>query len=303
MRFLLSRTDAIGDLVVSLPVMERVLAREPRAEIHWLVRPYAAPVLQHLPGVAGVHLREPEGDVTELIRHIAPDAVLNLFHRDRAVTLAAKAAGVPVRVARARGLDQILAATHVLWKGRYRSGRHEAENALDFLTPWGWQGGWPVPPRLVLTEAERSEGEADLAVVPRPRLAVATRSSGSSGYPSSAWWERALLVVRSAGWNPIIVGPPEESPLVATDLRGLMGRLAACDAFLGVSTGPAHLAAALGKPMLAIMGRSPNRGPSRWTPMGQRVQVIQYPGPEADLQGGMDRLVPEDLLPHLERLR
>lgn len=303
MRFLLSRTDAIGDLVVSLPVMERILAREPQAEVHWLVRPYTAPVLQHLPGAAGVHLREPEGDVTELLRRLAPDAVLNLFHRDRAVTLAARAAGVPIRVARARGLDQILAATHVLWKGRYRSGRHEAQNALDFLAPWGWQGGWPAPPRLVLTEAERRAGEADVAAFPRPRLAVATRSSGSSGYPSSTWWEQTLAVIRSTEWNPVIVGPPEESPLAATDLRGLMGRLAACDAFLGVSTGPAHLAAALGKPMLVLMGRSPNRGPSRWTPMGTRVQVIQYPGPEADLRGGMDRLNPEDLIPHLERLR
>ncbi len=303
MRFLLCRTDAIGDLVVSLPVMERILSRDPRAEVHWLVRPYAAPVLENLPGVAGIHLREPEGDLTALLSRLAPDAVLNLFHRDREVTLAAKSARVPVRVARARGLDQILAATHVLWRGRFRSQRHEAENALDFLYPWGWNGGWPTPPHMVLTDAERATGEADLAAMPRPRVAVATRSSGSSGFPSSAWWERALALVRSVGWHPVVVGPPEDSPLPATDLRGLMGRLAACDAFLGTSTGPTHLAAALGLPVLALMGRSPNRGPSRWTPLGARVQVVQYPGPEADLQGGMDRLDPADLLPHLERLR
>jgi hypothetical protein len=30
--------------------------------------------------------------------------------------------------------------------------------------------------------------------------------------------------------------------------------------------------------------------------------VLQYPGPEADLSGGMDRLDPEALLPHLARL-
>jgi hypothetical protein len=33
------------------------------------------------------------------------------------------------------------------------------------------------------------------------------------------------------------------------------------------------------------------------------VQVLQYPGPEADLGGGMDRLDPELLTAHLARLR
>jgi ADP-heptose:LPS heptosyltransferase len=208
-----------------------------------------------------------------------------------------------VRVARARGLAQIRAATHVLWKGRASSGRHEAENVLDFLEPWGWSGGWPVPPTLAVTQAERAAGEADLAALPRPRLAVATRSSGSSAFPSAAWWDRGLPVVRAAGWNPVVLAPPEDSALPAGDLRRLLGRLAACDAFLGPSTGPTQIAAALGLPVLALLGRTPSRGPSRWTPLGARVQVLQYPEPEADLAGGMDRLDPEALLPHLERLR
>ncbi len=303
MRFLLSRTDALGDLVISLPLPARILSRDPGAEIHWLVKPYAAPLLENLPGVAGVHLRGSDPELRALLRDGAFDAVLNLFHRDPAVTLAARDAGVPIRVARARGLAQIRAATHLLWKGRIGSGRHEADNVLDFLEPWGWSGGWPAPPRLEVTAAERAVGEADLAGVPRPRLAVATRSSGSSAYPSAAWWARALPVVAAAGWHPVLVAPPEDSPLPATSLRGLLGRLAACDAFLGPSTGPTQIAAALGLPVLALLGRTPNRGPSRWTPLGARVQVLQYPGPEADLAGGMDRLDPAALLPHLERLK
>jgi hypothetical protein len=50
------------------------------------------------------------------------------------------------------------------------------------------------------------------------------------------------------------------------------------------------------------MAQKPNRGPSRWAPLGPKVQVLQYEGPEADLSGGMDRLDPAGLLPHLERL-
>jgi ADP-heptose:LPS heptosyltransferase len=302
MRFLIARTDALGDVVISLPVMERILSRMPEAEVHWLVRPYAASLLEGLPGVAGIHLREPDTDLAGLLRALAPDAVLNLGHRDKAVITAAREAGVPIRVARSRG-RQIWQATHVLWNRRFGSGRPEAANVLDFLKPWGWEGGWPSPPRLDVNPEEAAGGERDLASTPRPRLGIATRSSGSSAYPSQGWWSRALPVLEAAGWHPVVLSPPEDSPLPEGDLRRLMGRIKACDAFLGPSTGPTQLAAALGVPLLALMGKSPNRGPSRWAPLGSRVQVLQYPGPERDLSGGMDSLDPAELLPHLERLK
>ena len=217
---------------------------------------------------------------------------------------AAREAGVPIRVARSRG-RQLWQATHVPLEGPRRHGRHEAQNCLDFLKPWGWEGGAPAPPRLVLTRLERAAGPCGPGPpAPRPVLGVATRSSGSSAFPSDPWWDRALRRSwRPRGWSPVVLSPPEASALAPTDLRGLLGRLAACDAFLGPSTGPTQLAAALDVPVLALMGLSSNRGPSRWAPLGRRVQVLQYPGPEADLQGGMDRLDPRDLLPHLARLR
>jgi len=304
MRYLLSRTDALGDVIVSMPLMERILSREPEAEVHWLVRPYAAPLLEDLPGVAGVHLREPGTDLTALMRAVQPDAVLNLGHKDKAVITAAKAAGVPMRVARSRG-RQIWEATHVIWRGRFGTGRHESMNAMDFLKPWGWQGGTPPPPRLRADPAAAARAEAELAPLAggRPLLGLVLRGSGVGSCPSQAWWDRALPVLEGAGWCPVILSPPEASTLPPGDLKTLMARLAACQAVAGPSTGPLHMAAALGVPSLCLMGLRVDHGPDRWTPLGPRVQVLQYPGPEADHAGGMDRLEPAALLPHLARLR
>lgn len=303
MRFLISRTDAIGDVVVSLPVLERILARDPSAEVHLLVQARTAPMLAGHPGIRAVHVRPGDAELVDLLEQLRPEAVLNLSHRDRAVMVAAKGAGVPLRVARARGWDQIFAATHLLWKGRTGTGRHESQNLLDFLAPFGWDGGWAQPPRLYLSPEERAQGVADLAALPGPRVGLIHRGSGAGAHPSAAWWDRAKATLRQAGWNPISLGPPADSELPGTDLRGLMARLAACQAVISPSTGPAHLAGALEVPLLVLLGLRKNHAPDRWCPMGDRVQVLQYPGPEADLRGGLDRLPPEALLPHLDRLR
>ncbi len=294
----------MGDLVISLPIMERILSRQPEAEIHWLVRPYTAPLLEHLPEIAGIHLRGEDAALDELMNRLKPDAVLNLFHRDKEVISAAKRAGVPIRVVRSRG-RQIWEGTHILWKGRYGTGRHESENVLDFLKPWGWEGGVPACPPLVLTDQERTDGRMSLAKPGdvRPILGLILSGSGAGAAPSQAWWDKAIPLIEEAGWRTVILAPPESSPLESTTLRGLMGRLAACQAVLGPSTGPMHVAAALGVPLLCLIGLRVHHGPDRWAPLGPRVQVLRYPGPEADLSGGMDRLDPQELLPHLKRLK
>jgi heptosyltransferase III len=304
MRFLLSRTDALGDLIISLPIQERILSRQPEAEIHWLVPPYTAPVLQGMPGVQEVHHRGSDEELDELMVRTKPDAVLNLGHRDKAVITAAKKAGVPIRVARSRG-SQIWQASHVLWGSRYGTGRHESQNVLEFLKPWHWQGGVPRCPRLSVSIEERDQGRQELPDPsdPRPVLGLILRGSGAGAFPSQIWWDRAVAILEDAGWRGVILSPPGSGTLPPTDLRGLMGRMAACDVILGPSTGPVQLASVLGLPVLCLMGLRPNHSPDRWAPLGDHVQILCYPGPEEDLAGGMDRLDPHSLLMHLDRLR
>jgi len=291
--------------VVSLPVQACILDRAPSAEVFWLVRPETAPILESLPGVSGVLCRPQDSDLERVLRDIKPDALLNLGHRDKRMVPAARRAGVPIRVARPRGLAQILCATHVLWTKRTGTGRHEAQNSLDFLKPFEWQIPARAPsPRLLLTPEEMVRGEADLREVPRPRLGVITRGSGGTAgaFPGKLWWEKMLGAAESAGWNPVALSPPDAGTLPPTDIRGLMGRLHACDAVLGVSTGPTHLAAALGVPTLCLMGKRVKHGPDRWMPLGDRVEAMQYPGREDDLGSGMDRLDIGSVLARLEKM-
>ena len=52
-----------------------------------------------------------------------------------------------------------------------------------------------------------------------------------------------------------------------------------CDVFISNSTGPMHLACALGTPTLAIFSPVFAAGPVRWGPYGEGHQVIMPPVP------------------------
>jgi ADP-heptose:LPS heptosyltransferase len=307
MRYLLHTIDAIGDFVVTLPVQKCILDNDPSAEVFWLLWPSLVPILKHFPGVSGIFCRTPDMDLSQLFGSIKPDVLLNFNHRDPHIVPIAKRMGVPVRVARVRSLMQTLCATHRIWERRGNSGRHESQHSIGFLKHFGWSlpQSMPPPPKLALEPEEEAQGNADLRDIPAPRLGVVTRGSGgkAGAFPSEPWWDKMFDALKNAGWNPIILSPPDDCSLPPVDIRGLMARLKVCNAVLGISTGPSHLAAALEVPLLCLMGQRKKHGPHRWMPLGNRVEVLQYPGTEDDLGSGMDRLSAEAVLAQLEKLR
>lgn len=85
----------------------------------------------------------------------------------------------------------------------------------------------------------------------RERLAAATREirDRTGGTMLVGWGpaEEELAREFAAGIEGAILIPP-------TTIRGLMALLERCDLFLGMNTGPMHLAALVGTPVLAVFG-------------------------------------------------
>jgi hypothetical protein len=228
--------------------------------------------------------------------------LLSLYHNDLKIVEAAKRAGVPAIVARPRGWRQIFDATHLVLARNSDSRRHQSQHNLDFLRAYRWPVPDPPPlPSLALAQEEIERGLADLAGVPAPRLGLVVK--GNTGPdPGPGWWEKMVEASKKAGWNPVALSPPDAAALPPTGMRGLMARLGACDAVLGVSTGPTHIAAALGVPTLCLMGRRALHAPARWAPLGLRAGAMQYEGEEDDDGAGMDCIPIGAALAALEKL-
>ena len=84
--------------------------------------------------------------------------------------------------------------------------------------------------------------------------------------------------MRSIGWPLVLNGPvPIEIPGTVPHVSGLDGLIHAtrcAQAVIGVDSGPLHLAAALGKPGVAIFGPT---DPERNGPYGGTIHVLRAP--------------------------
>ena len=60
-RFLLVRTDRLGDTILTLPAVTALRKKYPRAFISFLARPYTAPLIEQYEGIDLLLAYEPEG--------------------------------------------------------------------------------------------------------------------------------------------------------------------------------------------------------------------------------------------------
>src|SRR5690242_11875031 len=53
-RILLIKLSAVGDVIHTIPVLNKLRRRYPRAQIDWLIRPQIAELIRHHPGLSNV---------------------------------------------------------------------------------------------------------------------------------------------------------------------------------------------------------------------------------------------------------
>jgi ADP-heptose:LPS heptosyltransferase len=281
MRALVTRLDSFGDVLLAGPAIRAVAARADHVTV--LCGPLGAPAAQLLPGVDDILVWDApwvgftpppvgRGEVEQLIDTVDADAALILtsFHQSPLPTaLLLRLAGVAHIAA-----DSVDHPGSLLDVRHQRAPHaHEAEAALDLAEAAGF-------PRV---------DDGRLRVLPHPET---TGLTGPEPYvvlhpgasvPARAWSrERCTEAVRelaAAGHRVLVTGGPGERELTAavagahgldlggrTDSAELAGVLAGARAVVTGNTGPAHLAAAVGTPVVSLF--APVVPAERWQPYG-----------------------------------
>ena len=302
-RVLVIRLDRIGDVVLSTPVVQALREAYPHAFIAMLVSPACQELVAgnpHLNEVMTYDKRLLHRSVLSTVRFarrlrsMGFDTALVLHPSNRSHWIP-WLAQIPVRVGYARKSRWLL--THRLPHRKQEGERHEAEYTLDLLTLLGRE--LPLTPRpLVVVQprcTQRVEGLLSSAMLEAGRPLVAIHPSASC--VSKRWLPDRFAQVA----DRLITDTHVSVCLVAGDadmacanqVAGLMrhpavnlagrltlGELAALLArsrlLISNDSGPVHIAAAVGTPVVDIFGRN-QRGLSRlrWGPIGDGHMVLQ----------------------------
>ena len=290
-RFLILRGGAIGDFIVTLPVLQALREQWPLATIEIWGYPHIA----QLAVAGGLAQAVVSLDRAEMARFFVPepsftdaqvaavrsfDLVFNYLHD-------------PVGQVRSNlllaGAKQVLSGSPIIKRGPAVPFLLEPLQALAIYETDG-------TPALDFPAALRARGRARMqALGLRGRPMVVHPGSGS---PTKNWpAERFVEIMRrlqAAGRETVaVLGEadvaeaavlarelPEMPVLAGLTLTELAATLAECGAFLGNDSGIAHLAAAVGLPTTAIFGPS---DADVWAPRG-RGGVTVLRAPEKELE-------------------
>jgi ADP-heptose:LPS heptosyltransferase/glycosyltransferase involved in cell wall biosynthesis len=290
------RSDALGDTVVSLPMAGALKRALPEAKLVWVCREYARPVVERSREVDEVRVWDGKKDAARNEALFAGlDAVVFACPEPELMAAAARA-GVPVRVATGRRWVSVRWATRRVWRSRKNRPEHEAMQGLRLLHALAIPARWRHPELQdwqALTGLQGSINSTRVNnLVPSdwgPIQGSVVLHPGNHGSANS-WSAKRFAEVASRllerGVPVVVTGTASERPGLMPVLEALQGHPAALDAVgrwnlseltdvlgsvgcvVASSTGPLHVASALGTPTVGLYRSVAPFWPERWGPLG-----------------------------------
>ena len=274
-RYLVVRLTALGDILHTLPAVAALRAAHRNARIDWVVDRKWAPVLEGSPAINNVipfDRRSALGaiDCVRRLRQNKYTCAIDFQGLYKSSVLAVLS-GAPRRIGFDRGWAREDGAA-LLYSERIRPmGRHVAE--LNYSLAEAAGASRPAMPEypLRVPAGGAASVRARLAEVGIERyIVVAPAGSWAAKcWPAERYGEFCREFEKRNGLPVVVIhGPGEESiaqevclaakpahPLaITTTLEELMGLLAHARCVVAADSGPLHLAAALGTPVVGVYG-------------------------------------------------
>ncbi|MED5619951.1 lipopolysaccharide heptosyltransferase II [Ideonella sp. BN130291] len=288
-RVLAVRLDNLGDVLMTTPALAAIRHSLPQAHITLLASPSGAMLQPHLPLVDEVITHRASWMKHE--RPATALEEMSLVHRlaesgfDAAViftvctqsplpaAMLCRLAGIPLRAAYCRE-NPYSVLTHWLPEPDLdvATARHEVQRQLDLCASLGWQTPDPRL-RFALNEGDHASLAAKLrlaGLAPGGRWIVVHpgATAASRRYPAERFGEAAEAIAQDSGCGVVYTGGVAEQAVIAQaqaamrrpsislagalSLGELGALVAGAQALVSNNSGPVHLAAALGTPVVDL---------------------------------------------------
>ena len=310
------RLRLVGDVVFTTPAVHALRRHFPDARIDYLVEPAAAAIVRHSPDIDTViEVARPRGlarlscdiALARRLRRERYDLALDFHGGPRSAWLV-RASGATTRIGYGIPGRRFAYTTRVPWHPSLVPPRHSVLNQWDLLTPLGLAAPTPAgdPVRMAAGDDARRQADrrlagagvaadaplvvihvsasnpfrrwprdsfarvaADLALAdPRRRIMITAGPSEADAADAIA-----ADAARAAGAAAAAIVRCGEPPL--DELQVIMSRAAL---FIGGDSGPLHIAATTGVPVVALFGPTLPARSMPWRDPAARAEALE-PGP------------------------
>jgi lipopolysaccharide heptosyltransferase II len=300
-RIVVVRTDRLGDVVLATPLVRALRNTFPDAHLAALVRPYARDVLVGNPHLDEILVDDRDGAGrgargfwrgVAALRRRRFDTALLLLPTSRAAWMLFFA-GIRRRIGVGHKFYEVVTGMESVSRHGYVPLRHEADYCLDLGRRLGVRAT-DLDTEIFLADEDRDRGAQVLASAGAGAEHVLVGIHMGSGGSSPNWTpERYLdlagaIAARAPARTRIVFTGEERIPrLPASDrmldlrggrpLRELVAVISRLHVLVSSSTGPMHVAAALGVPTVSLFCPLPACSPTLWGPRGNRARIVQPP--------------------------
>ena len=301
-RIVISRTDSIGDVMLTLLLCRWIKKKHPSVQLLFLGRKYTLPILEECDFIDEVYLWEeilqlPVRARSEAIKQWNADIFIHVFP-DKEIARAVKQAKIPVRIGTSHRSYHLLSCNYRPNFTRKRSDLHEAQLNFHLLEPFGVSAipsfeelknhTFRIAKKIDLpNEIKKYVNTSAKKIILHPKSKGSAREWSTEKYIDLA--ER----LANKGHLVFFTGTAEEGKLFRhllpkndkiidvsgkMNLKEFMGFLSACDAIVACSTGPLHIAAQLGTKAIGLYTPIKPMHPGRWQPIGKEVRILTDDG-------------------------
>lgn len=297
MHIVLSRIDSIGDVILTLPMAGLIRKHYPDARITFIGRSYTQPVVAmsthvneflNMDDLEKLYVKE---QIKEM-RSLNADWFIHVFPNKKLARLV-KRSGIPNRVGTSHRTFHWLTCNHRLNFSRKKSNLHEAQLNCKLLSPLKID----VPPLEDIfhyygfrVKETGTEMVNSLLQRDKKNIILHPKSRGSAREWGLENFGKLIDLLPADRYTIFVSGTKAEAKLMKdfmvkyhTKIVDITGKftleefitfIAKADALVAASTGPLHIAAALGKVAVGIYPPIRPMHPGRWQPLGPKTYVL-----------------------------
>lgn len=292
-KIIISRTDKIGDLVLSIPSFFMLRKMYPQAEITVLVRKYNYEIVKNLSYIDRVIKIDEytQKDLIKKIGYFKADLFIALYN-DSFIGKLAKASGAKWRVGPYSKISSLFFYNRGILQKRSLSKKNEAEYNLDLIrcvNPKLYDENFEINTEIILTDENRKIADKFLEnhEIQGKILTINPFMGGSAKNIKDSEYTSLLEKIseKNPDLNIIITAHISDEERMEKLLEGLNNRkiypflnggdllnigaiIEKSDLYFGGSTGPTHIAASLKRKIVALYPAKKSQSTVRWGVFG-----------------------------------